>query len=436
MERGDRIRPGRPAAARGLVAGSLAGRVPDLAVYPPHRLDVSLRDLLLGLAWCLRAPRRPRLDAEIARVFPPGEDALVALSVRSGFDLLLEALAEPPGGEVLVSAVTHPDMVRIIEKRGLRAVPVDLDTTTLEVRREDLERTLTTRTRMVLVAHLFGGRFDLGAVAAFARKHRLTLVEDCAQAFRGPHDPGDPLADVSMFSFGTLKTASAVGGAVLRVREPDLLEKMRRLQQCWPLQSRRRYAGRLLQTLCLVLLGRPLPYGLLSRVCGVLGRDLDALVNSAVRASPEGRNLAGWIRHQPCAPLLALLAWRLRTFDEARLRRRAAAGEHIARHLPPSVGHPGGLAPSRTHWLFPVVPSDPEGLVSCLSRRGFDASRATSNIAAVPAPPGSPRLAPQRANRMMDRIVFVPAYPELRDGPLERLISALEEAGGEAERRG
>src|SRR5918997_7215245 len=97
------------------------------------------------------------------------------------------------GGEVLVSAVTHPDMVRIIEGHGLRAVPVDLDTTTLEPRIKLLQRALSPRTRTVLVAHLFGSRFDLDPIAAFARRHRLLLVEDCAQTFRGTWDPGDSL---------------------------------------------------------------------------------------------------------------------------------------------------------------------------------------------------------------------------------------------------
>jgi perosamine synthetase len=404
-----------------------------LMLYPRHRLDVSVRDLLFGLAACLGTFRRRRLAAEAVRAFSPGEDVLVCFSVRSGFDLLLGALAEPPGGEVLVSAVTHPDMVRIIEGHGLRAVPVDLDTETLDPRVERLEAALSESTCAVLVAHLFGGRFDLGEVAAFARKHGLLLVEDCAQAFRGPGDAGDAAADVSMFSFGSIKTASAAGGAVLCVRDPGLLEKMREAQERWPVQSRRHYAGRLLKALGLVLLGRPFAYGLLARACDLGGRDLDDLVNGAVRAFPASGGATGElfrkIRRRPSAPLLALLARRLRNFDAGRLSRRARSGERVAQRLPATVRHPGGLAPSRTHWLFPVVAPDPEGLVSALRRRGFDASRATSNIAPVPAPPDL--LAPEEANRMMSRIVFLPVYPEIPDEDLDLLASAVEELAGQ-----
>jgi len=400
-------------------------------VYPRHRLDVSVRDLLFGLTACIWASRRRRLAAEIARVFPPGEDALVCLSVRSGFDLLLGALAVSPGDEVLVSAVTHPDMVRIIQEHGLRAIPVDLDAATLEPRVGLLEGAFSSRTRAVLVAHLFGGRFDLDRVVAFARRHGLLLIEDCAQAFRGPPDVGNTAANVSMFSFGPIKTASAAGGAVLCVRDADLLRKMRRAQDRWPLQSRFHYAGRLLKALCIVLVGRPLAYGLLTRLCVLFGRDLDELVNGAVRAFPASGvadgDLFKKVRRQPSAPLLALLARRLRVFDASRLARRAAAGEGIAQRLPSTVGHPGGLAASRTHWLFPVEASDPEGLAAALRQRGFDASRVTSSIAPVPAPPDLLPCKPESANRMMSHLVFLPVYPELPKEALDQLVRAVEE---------
>ena len=402
--------------------GSFAENTSALVVYPRHRLDVSIRDLLFGLTACIWASRRRRLVADVAWFFPPREDALVCLSVRSGVDLLLGALAVQPGDEVLVSAVTHPNMVRIIHRHGLRTIPVDLDAATLRPRIVLLEGALSPRTRVVLVAHLFGGRFDLGPVVAFTRRHGLLLIEDCAQAFRGPPDVGDTLADVSTFSFDPIKTASAVGGAVLCVRDADLLQRMRYAQDRWPVQSRFHYVGRLLKALCLVLLERPLAYGLLARLCALSGRDLDELVNGAVRAFPT----SGWadedllkkIRRQPSAPLLALLARRLRTFDASRLARRATVGEHLARCLPSTVRHPGRLAASSTHWLSAVEASDPEGLVSALRQRRFDASRVTSSIAPVPAPADLLRCEPESANRMMSHLVFLPVYPELPRGAL------------------
>lgn len=407
-----------------------------VAVYSRHRIDISVHDLLYGLLACFRTWRYREVENDVMRACSLGDDGLICFSVRSGFDLLLRVLALPAESELLVSAVTHPDMARIIERHGLRAIPVDLDLETLAPRAEFLERSLTSRTRAVLVAHLFGSRVDLEPISQFAKRHNLLLFEDCAQAFRGPHDLGDPLADVSMFSFGSIKTASAVSGALFRVRAPILRERMRRAQNAWPVQHRRDYASKLLKTLCLVLVSRPLPYRLLVDLCDLLDRDLDALVNSVARAFPTSGNtnreaedeLFGRIRRRPSAPLLALLARRLRTFDAHRLVRRFAAGEEVAYHLPAPFKHPGRSANGRTHWLFPVVAPNPVVLVSFLRRWGFDASRATSNIAAVEPPSDLPGLAPKVATRMMSKILFLPVYPELPLKARRRLIWALEEA--------
>ena len=139
--------------------------------------------------------------------------------MRTGFDLWLQSLALPPGSEVLVSAITIRDMVRIIEAHGLVPVPVDVNPEDLSVNVESLRRAVSPRTRAILVAHLFGTRPPLEPILEIARQHNLLVAEDCAQAFAGRHFTGHPEADISMFSFGSIKTATALGGAIVRVRD-------------------------------------------------------------------------------------------------------------------------------------------------------------------------------------------------------------------------
>src|SRR5687767_14940319 len=196
-------------------------------MVPRHKIDISAADLLFALLACLTA-RSPERDERAALdALEVGEEGLACLSVRSGLDLLLEALALPTGSEVVVSAVTHLDMARILARHGIVAVPVDLDPATLEPRHDLLELAVTQRTRAILVAHLFGSTVPLRPIAAAARRHGLLLVEDCAQSLGASPRGGDRLADVSMFSLGPIKTATALGGAVLRVRDPELLGRMR-----------------------------------------------------------------------------------------------------------------------------------------------------------------------------------------------------------------
>lgn len=404
----------------GMGFGGAAGRGVWRGVYARHRLDLSAEDILFGVVACGRDWRRERLEAEVLSLCSLEEEGLVCFSVRSGWDLWLGAQGLRAGDEVLVSAVTHPDMVRIIRSNGLRAVPVDIDPETLAPRPWMLEAALTPRTRVVLVAHLFGGRMDLGGVARFAREHGLLLVEDCAQAFQGPERTGDSAADVSMYSFGTLKTSTALGGAVLRVRDREVLGRMRGIQASYPSQGRGGYLKKLLKVLGLVSVSQPRPYGLLARACARVGSDLDALVIGVVRGFPPREPAATFLRrlrHRPSAPLLAMLCRRLRTFDRERLAGRASTGERFARRLRVVDLHPGRHSLQRTHWLFPVVVADPGALILGLRRHGLDASQATSSIAVVEAPEG--RSSPAEASLMMSGVVFLPLYPEVPSQALD-----------------
>jgi perosamine synthetase len=400
--------------------------------FARHRLDIRPSHLvaaLFGLAAADRGGAVRRLEA----AWSADGSGLACYSVRSGFHLLLSALALPRGSEVLFSAVTHPDMPRLAEHHGLVPVPVDLDPATLAPRPESLRAALSDRARVVVVAHLFGGRVDLASIARVCRTHRLLLVEDCAQAFQGLEDTGDPLADVSMFSFGVLKTATALGGAMLTVREPALLAHMRAVHDGWRVQKRSSHLKRMVQTSAFVALTRPAPYSLLARLAPVFGIDFDRLVNSAARAFPASSTdeLVARLERRPGAPLLTLLVHRLATFDHVRLMARAAAGEHLTRLLP-RRWHVGGAALDHSHWLFPVVSDDADELIATARASGFDAARSASSVKAVAAPPNRPDLEPVWARHVMSRLVFLPAYPELPDGALERLASALEVHAGHA----
>ena len=247
------------------------------------------------------------------------------------------------------------------------------------------------------------------------------LIEDCAQSFRGPDDAGSPLADISLFSFGAIKTATALGGSLVRVQDPELLERMRRLHAQWPAQRRRDYAARVLKFVGLVALARPRPYWLFERSVRLARKDFDSFVADAVKGFP-GPALLSRIRRRPSEALLALVERRLRRFDRSRLGRRERLGEYVADGLPPSLFHPGHAALERTHWVFPVVAPDRARLTTSLRRSGFDAATATSSLSAVRAPEDRPELTPATAARIMNDIVFLPLYPELDETELDEIL--------------
>ena len=123
-----------------------------------------------------------------------------------------------PGDEVITVAAGFPTTVNPIIQNNL--VPVFLDVTlpTLEVDVSQLDNALSSRTRAIMIAHTLGNPFDLDAVMAFARKHKLWVVEDCCDAL------GSTYRGQKVGTFGDLATLSfypahhitmGEGGAVL-----------------------------------------------------------------------------------------------------------------------------------------------------------------------------------------------------------------------------
>lgn len=389
-------------------------------MHPRHRLDLRAGDVARALVALVVAPPRREAEQGLLSVVGAEDDALATLSVRAGWDLLLTELAWAPGSEVLVSAITHPAMPALVRDAGLLPVPVEIDLDTLLPRTEVLAAALTPWTRAVLVAQLFGSRSDLSEVASFCHEHGLLLVEDAAQAWAGPETLRSA-ADVTLVSFGLLKTATAVGGALVRASDPALLARLRRRHATWPVQARSAYARRLLRALALLLLARPHAYGLLLDGCVRVGADPDALLDRLTRPSTTADRRVR--RQQPSPALLSTMDHRLRPEDlsTARVRARAAVGEALRARLPAWLPQPGERA-RRTHWLFPVRATDPADLVARLRRAGVDASAGTSNLVALTdAGP---------AADLMEHVVYVPAYPELPADAREAVRRVLADAAG------
>jgi len=401
-------------------------------MWSRKRLDLGWRDLAYGAMRCV-PPAGDGAERRALAAWSGDDDSLACLSVRSGFDLLLGTLDLPPGSEVLVSAVTIPDMIEIIRAHRLQAIPIDLTPATMAPRLDVLRRAIGPSTRAILAAHLFGGRIDLDPIADLAREHGLLLFEDCAQAYCGLGHRGHPQADVSMFSFGPIKTATALGGAVLRVRDADLRRAMQTRQAAYPVQSRGSFARRIAKYACLKGLSAPGAFAILLAICRCAGFDADRLLNRSVRGFAQGE-LLSQLRRRPSAALLALLERRLRRFDAGRLEMRVAASRTIISALADRADFPGAAAAEHCHWVLPIRVDEPDRLIAELRQAGFDATQGQS-LCVAPPPADRPELDPCAARDTMAGIVFLPCYPEMPRQAVERLIQALAEFSQRIPRR-
>ncbi len=378
------------------------------------RLDIGWGDLVRGFFYCLKPGGRSKAVERARHAWSEQADVLIPLSVRSGFDLLLRALQLPPGSEVLLSALTVPDMVRIVEIHGLIPVPVDTDENG-QIIVTSLRHAMTPQTRMVVVAHLFGGCVVLDDVLEIARQHNLMVVEDCAQSFHRVGDSAHRASDVAMFSFGPIKTATALGGAVIRVSSPELRASMAELLNADPIQSRASFARRLVRFTALKFLSGRLAGTLFRWFVECLGYDFDSLANSVVKGFGAS-DLMTQLRRQPSTPLMRLLRRRWQSYNFTRIERRIRMG----RRLDARIGQ--SHAESYSYWVYPVYVREPVTVRDRFRSAGFDAT-CRARMTVVPAVDES--RVPASARFIWEHVMFLPWYPEMPDEVVDKMASLI-----------
>ncbi len=389
------------------------------------QLKIGYGDLLAGLLASWSGIER---DKELVRAesYFDARDTLACYSVRSGFDLLLRALDLSPGDEVLFSALNVKGMVRIVKDAGLVPVPIDLDFDTMGPRLEKLEAAIGPRSKVFVAAHLFGNRLSLDPLFAITRSRGLIAVEDCAQAFNGRDYPGSVAADVNMFSFGPIKTATALGGALIRVRPDELRERVRKLLTGDPVQPDAKHRKRLLQFLALkVVTSRP-ALAAIYRFYRWRGMDYENALADRVRDVAPLKSAKN-LRLQPSATMLYLMNRRLYGFDSGEIARRKHAGEHLRDKLKGRATMPALGNSHHDYWAFPILARQPQTLINALRESGFDAA-SLNRSQHIAAPAGREALEPALAAAVMRDLVVLPCYPDMPQKELDRMAEVIADA--------
>jgi perosamine synthetase len=93
------------------------------------------------------------------------------------------AINPEPGEEIITSPITDMGALAPILYQGAIPVFADVDTRTCNVTAETIRPRLSSRTRAIVVTHLFGNPCEMGPILALASSHNIPVIEDCAQAF-------------------------------------------------------------------------------------------------------------------------------------------------------------------------------------------------------------------------------------------------------------
>jgi dTDP-4-amino-4,6-dideoxygalactose transaminase len=340
-------------------------------------------DRVLARGWFVLGPELEAFEHEFAQA----SGARHAVGVGHGTDaisLLLRAAGVGTGDEVIVPALTAAFSALAVTAIGARPVIADVDPETLLLDVAGCERNLTPRVKAILPVHLYGQAADMQALAAFAARHRLAIVEDCCQAHLAT-SRGQPVGTFGVggaFSFYPTKNLAALGDAgAVATNDESVARTITKLRNGG---QRERYVH---------------------EIAGVNSR-LDEIQAAVLRA-------------------------RLQTLAAETARRREIAGMYRGR-LSALVDIPRERDAGHVYHLFPVRSPRRDALQAHLRQAGIGTlvhyPWALSSLAAF-----SPyrREACEQAERAGAELLSLPLNPRLSDADVERVASAVERFGGQ-----
>ena len=158
------------------------------------------------------------------------------VGVSSGTDALraaLEALDVGPDDEVIVPSHTFWASIETILQLGAVPVLVDVEPDTLTIDPDQVEAHLSSRTRAIVVVHLYGHPANMDPILDLARRQSLRVIEDAAQAHGARYRTRrcGSMGDVGCFSFYFTKNLGALGEAgFVTTRDPEIAQRVRQIR--------------------------------------------------------------------------------------------------------------------------------------------------------------------------------------------------------------
>lgn len=203
-----------------------------------HRGNRPLRDEVLHAVAAvydsgkfLHGPEVEKLEKAVATLSGTSH----AVGCASGSDALLLALMAleiGPGDEVIVPSFTFFATASAVWRLGAKIVFADIDPATFNLAPDAFAAAITPATRAVIPVHLYGQCADMTEINCIAERHRVTVIEDAAQAIGASHvgRPAGSMGLMGCLSFYPTKNLGGCGdGGMLTTSDEHLAERLRLL---------------------------------------------------------------------------------------------------------------------------------------------------------------------------------------------------------------
>ena len=212
-------------------------KVPLLDLKPQYNsLKKELDEAILRTAesqYFILGPEVEKMEKNLSDYLKCG----FSIGISSGTDALLIALMSidiKPGDEVIVPVYSFFATAGVVSRLNAKPVFAEVDPVTFNIDPSDFEKKITSRTKAVIPVHLYGQSCDMDPIMEIARKHKIKVIEDAAQAIGVQYKDGrfvGTIGDVGCFSFFPSKNLGCFGdGGLVTTNNEELAYKLKILR--------------------------------------------------------------------------------------------------------------------------------------------------------------------------------------------------------------
>jgi perosamine synthetase len=169
----------------------------------------------------------PEFEYKFAK-YVGAKHATAVCNGTTALHLSLLALGIGPGDEVIIPTLTYIASANSIVYTGATPIFADSDKETWQIDPNDVKNKITSRTKAIMVVHLYGHPCDMDQLVKIAKEHYLFLIEDCAEAigslYKGQYV--GTFGDIAAFSFFGNKTITTGEGGMVVTNDETLFNRV------------------------------------------------------------------------------------------------------------------------------------------------------------------------------------------------------------------
>ena len=180
--------------------------------------DIKAVVRVLKSAYLTQGPKIQEFEQALAK-YCGAKYAVAVCNGTAALHLAYMAAGLKKGDEVITTPNTFAATTNMLFALGVKPVFVDINLSDYNIDAKQIEKTIARKTRAIVAVHFSGAPINLNTIWAVAKKHKLIVIEDGAQALGAGYKGkkiGGGKSDMVTFSFHPVKTiTTGEGGAVL-----------------------------------------------------------------------------------------------------------------------------------------------------------------------------------------------------------------------------